>query len=321
MRKLTRFVMICALLSFAAVGTIGVVGAQDTATTPTIQCDSDLILNLYIAERFFNFNGVRERMMQNGADITTMVDLTTIDRGQYMPWFNSAMANMTATTSGSAMTEEQVQGLADMLMLDDVSRQQMMDSAMPTTDMAATTVLPSQVIAGELPECAALRMELNRFFTAIAFNDITGMLAVAAPVDTTTTTTTDTTGTVVGDPLSWTTALSGVAEVPTPGDPDGTGSASITIDSANSQLCYTLFVQNLTLPAQAAHIHRGAAGEPGDVVVPFDIAPDATGNAVSCVVVDAALLTEIAQNPAGFYVNIHTTDFPDGAVRGQVLGS
>jgi hypothetical protein len=317
MRKLSRFVMVCALLSFAAVGTISVVGAQDTATT--IQCDSDLTLNLYIAERFFNFNGVRERMMQNGADSTAMVDLTLIDRGQYTPWFDSAMANMTATTSGSAMTEEQVQGLSDMLMLDDVSRQQMMSSAMPSVDMTTLTVLPAPVMTGELPECAGLRMELNRFFTAIAFNDITGM--TAAPADTITSTTTDTTGTVVGDPLSWTTALSGLAEVPGPGDPDGTGSASITIDSANSQVCYTLFVQNLTLPAQAAHIHRGAAGEPGDVVVPFDIAPDATGNAVSCVVVDAALLAEIAQNPTGFYVNVHTSDFPDGAVRGQVLGS
>jgi len=319
MRKFTRFVMVCALLSFAAVGAVGVAGAQDNPPAPTIQCDSDLVLNLYIAERFFNFNGVRERMMQNGADITTMVELATIDRGQYTPWFDSAMANMTAATSGSAMTEEQVQGLADMLMLDDVSRQQMMDSAMPTTDMAAMTVLPVQVIAGELPECAALRMELNRFFTTIAFNDITGMMGAAAPVDTTGTT--DTAGTVTGDPLSWTTALSGVAEIPGPGDTDGTGSASITVDSVNSQICYTLFVQNLTLPAQGAHIHRGAAGESGDVVVPLDIAPDATGNAFSCVVADPALLAEIAQNPTGFYVNVHTSDFPDGAVRGQILGS
>lgn len=320
MRKLTRFVIVCALLSFATVGAVGVVGAQDTAPATTIQCDSDLVLNLYIAERFFNFNGVRERMMQNGADITTMVDLTTIDRGQYTPWFDSVMANMTAATSGSAMTEEQVQGLADMLMLDDASRQQMMDSAMPTTDMAAMTVLPVQVIAGEVPECATLRMELNRFFATFAFYDITGMMGAAvAPVDTTGTT--DTSGTVTGDPLSWTTALSGVTEVPGPGDADGTGSASITVDSANSQICYTLFVQNLTLPAQAAHLHRGAAGESGDVVVPFDLAPDATGNAFSCVVVDPALLTEIAQNPTGFYVNVHTSDFPDGAVRGQILGS
>jgi hypothetical protein len=210
MRRLTRFVMVCALLSFASVGVVGIAGAQDTVPTTTVQCDSDLILNLYIAERFFNYNGVRERMMQSGADSTAMVDLTLIDRGQYTPWFDSAMANMTAATSGSAMTEAQVQGLSDMLMLDDVSRQQMMDSAMPTTDLTTVTVLPAPVMTGEMPECSALRMELNRFFTTLAFNDITGMMA--APVDTTVTT--DTTGTVAVDPLSWTTSLSGAAEVP-----------------------------------------------------------------------------------------------------------
>lgn len=316
MRRFNRFVMVCALLSFAAFGAVSSVGAQDTAPSAPVPCDSDLILNLYVADRFFNFSGVRESMMQAGADSTTMVDLNLIDKGQFTPWFDSAMVNMTAMTPGSTMTDEQIQGLSNLLMLDDTSRQQMVDSVMPSTDLTAVTVLPAPVVAGEMPECSSLRTELNDFYTALALTDITGMMA--APADTTVPA--DTTGAVT-DALSWTTALSGAAEVPVPGDPDGTGSASITIDTANSQVCYTLFVQNLTLPAAAAHIHRGAAGEGGDVVVPFDFAPDATGNAVSCVVVDAALLAEIAQNPAGFYVNVHTTDFPDGAVRGQILGA
>jgi hypothetical protein len=316
MRRLNRFVIVCALLSFAAVGALGVVGAQDTPPAAGVACDSDLILNLYVADRFFNFSAVRERMMQAGVDSTTMVDLNLIDKGQYTPWFTSAMTNMNMATTASTMTDAQIQGLSDMLMLDDASRQEMMNSAMPSTDLTAVTVLPAPAMTGEMPECAALRTELNRFFTTLAFNDITGMMM--APVDTTGTT--DTTGAVMTDALSWTTALSGATEVPGPGDPDGTGSASVTIDTASSQVCYTLFVQNLTLPAAAAHIHRGAAGESGDVVIPFDIPPDATGNAVSCVAADAALLAEIAQNPAGFYVNVHTSDFPDGAVRGQILG-
>jgi hypothetical protein len=34
--------------------------------------------------------------------------------------------------------------------------------------------------------------------------------------------------------------------------------------------------------------------------------------------VKGSLIRQIARNPRGFYVNVHTEDFPGGAVRGQV---
>ena len=40
--------------------------------------------------------------------------------------------------------------------------------------------------------------------------------------------------------------------------------------------------------------------------------------ASDCASAEASLISEIAQNPAGFYVNVHTSDFPGGAVRGQL---
>ena len=43
--------------------------------------------------------------------------------------------------------------------------------------------------------------------------------------------------------------------------------------------------------------------------------PTAAGTSAGCVTVDAALLKEIVSNPAGFYANIHSSEFGAGAVR------
>ena len=112
----------------------------------------------------------------------------------------------------------------------------------------------------------------------------------------------------------------GAEEVPNPGDPDGTGAASVILDTSLGQACYGINVSNITLPAAASHIHEGAAGVAGPVVVPFT-APDASGASSGCVAVEADLMQRIMQNPAGFYVNVHTSDFPGGAVRGQLAMS
>ncbi len=109
--------------------------------------------------------------------------------------------------------------------------------------------------------------------------------------------------------------LTGAAEVPA-GDADGSGTAAILFQAAND-VCFTLRVSNITLPAAAAHIHEGAAGVNGPIVIPLQ-APDANGVAEGCTTGDPAVLTRIQNNPAGFYVNVHTSDFPQGAVRGQL---
>jgi hypothetical protein len=114
-----------------------------------------------------------------------------------------------------------------------------------------------------------------------------------------------------------TAALTGAAEVPGPGDADGTGSATIRLRSGQGQICFQLAVQNVTLPAVAAHIHAGAVGIAGPVVVTLT-APDAAGTSSGCVTVARPLVADILANPAGYYVNVHTTDFQNGAVRGQL---
>ena len=91
----------------------------------------------------------------------------------------------------------------------------------------------------------------------------------------------------------------------------------MVLRSASSEVCWELSVSTITLPAAAAHIHEGARGVAGPVVVPLS-APDAGGAASGCVTADAALMTRIMQSPDNFYVNVHTSDFPAGAVRGQL---
>jgi len=115
----------------------------------------------------------------------------------------------------------------------------------------------------------------------------------------------------------FTVRLTGAAEGTT-GDNDGTGTAVVRIIRAKGDVCFKLSVQNIILPSVGSHIHRGAAGVNGPIVVQF-VAPNATGASSGCTHgVATTLIDEILANPANFYVNVHTTDHPGGAVRAQL---
>lgn len=111
--------------------------------------------------------------------------------------------------------------------------------------------------------------------------------------------------------------LTGLQEVPGPGDPDGTGTAELRVDPAG-RVCWDLFVRQVD-PATAAHIHRGAAGTAGPPVITLPT-PGADGRSRGCAEIDPALAREIAVQAYNFYVNVHTAAFPAGAVRGQLRG-
>ena len=113
-------------------------------------------------------------------------------------------------------------------------------------------------------------------------------------------------------------ALTGEAEAPA-GDPVGTGTATIRLRAGQGQVCYRLAARNLPA-AVAAHIHRGNAGSAGPVVVPLQT-PNATGVSSGCANAARALVRAILARPALFYVNVHTNEFPGGAIRGQLTGT
>ena len=113
-----------------------------------------------------------------------------------------------------------------------------------------------------------------------------------------------------------TASLTGAAEVPGPGDPDGSGMAEVNVVDDVDRICYKVQVAGIA-PATAAHIHRGAAGTSGPPVVTLDAPTD--GSSEGCTEASDALAEEIENNPSSFYVNVHNSEYPDGAVRGQLM--
>jgi CHRD domain-containing protein len=130
-----------------------------------------------------------------------------------------------------------------------------------------------------------------------------------------------------------TATLSGAGETPAPGLLTGAfGSATVVVDLTARTVSYTVTVYNLPSGVTASHIHVGAVGNAGPVVVNF--APPLTASndfSFTGVVRD----TEFALQPAlgirsaddmfqaiiggNSYVNVHSSVNPGGEIRGQLI--
>jgi hypothetical protein len=108
------------------------------------------------------------------------------------------------------------------------------------------------------------------------------------------------------------TTMTGKAEAPTRGDADGSGKATIRI--TGKKVCFIVSYSRIGKPSDA-HIHKGAKGKAGPVVVGLF----AGGFKKSgCVTTTSAIAKAIARHPSSYYVNLHNKAFPNGAVRGQL---
>ena len=128
--------------------------------------------------------------------------------------------------------------------------------------------------------------------------------------------------------VTLTARLSGAQEVP-PADPDGSAKASIDINVDAGTVCFTIKSLKDVGAPNRGHIHKQVAGQNGPIVVPFfeligqpaDPRNDQleSGGLADCVsVADHALLADIVANPDQYYVNVHNTRFPGGALRCQL---
>jgi hypothetical protein len=138
--------------------------------------------------------------------------------------------------------------------------------------------------------------------------------------------------------------LSG-SQIPGGGDPKGSGLAKLLVNPEGNELCWQVDWKDLSGQVTAMHVHKGPAGGTGPHAVDlldgasFD---GASGSADACTTphnhkMDGGgmagghsifnahtepgggnVLQEIIDNPSNFYVNLHTTAYKDGAIRGQI---
>jgi CHRD domain len=117
--------------------------------------------------------------------------------------------------------------------------------------------------------------------------------------------------------------MSGANEVPTPGGPavgDQDGSATGLVRVHGDRVTFALRYQAIGAPT-LAHIHQGRAGVNGPVKVGLFASPlpeTVTAAAGGTTVENRSVADAIRANPRGFYFNVHTKEFPGGAVRGQL---
>jgi hypothetical protein len=120
---------------------------------------------------------------------------------------------------------------------------------------------------------------------------------------------------------TYTVSLSGQAEVniirPSggTGDMDGSGLVQLKIDPDKEQVCYDFTLSGISTPLMA-HIHRAPAFREGPTVVTLFTGPG--GALADCRPWTPNRLAEIVSDPANFYVSLYTTEYPDGALRGQL---
>jgi len=103
-------------------------------------------------------------------------------------------------------------------------------------------------------------------------------------------------------------------------DQDGTGTATVVLDPDAGTACWTFSVEHID-PVTVSHIHEGAEGTDGGVVVDLDL-DGFDGSSEGCnEAADAATLQAIIDDPSGYYVNVHNEAYPAGAIRGQLTVS
>jgi len=115
--------------------------------------------------------------------------------------------------------------------------------------------------------------------------------------------------------LPMTRIMTGEAEIT--GDLGATGIARLSFNAGQETVCFELSVLDIALPATSSHIHQAPPGAAGPVTLAL-IPPDVTGQSAGCLALARETILKIITDPGAYYVNVHNTPHPTGAVRSQL---
>lgn len=124
--------------------------------------------------------------------------------------------------------------------------------------------------------------------------------------------------------------LSGAQEPNGAGDPNASGSATLMLSPGAKEVCYAISWANIGNSTAdrvwGGHIHIGPPGVNGGIFIHLFGGPPAsmntsflgTGSTSGCVDAPSSAIARIIAHPSDYYVNIHSNDYPGGAIRGQL---
>jgi plasmid stabilization system protein ParE len=98
-------------------------------------------------------------------------------------------------------------------------------------------------------------------------------------------------------------------------DEDGRGKAKLRLNRERRRVCFTITVRNID-DVVAAHVHRHSDG---GIAVDLITAPESGRHFTGCTEgVSKRLIRRIVRRPRRYYVNVHTTPYPGGAIQGTL---
>jgi len=116
-------------------------------------------------------------------------------------------------------------------------------------------------------------------------------------------------------PIQFSSTLNGASEVPAT---TSLGSGTFSSGLANSTLTYTLSFTNLLSAATGAHIHGPAdTSHNASIIIPFTPPAASFGTFSGTATLNPQVLLDLVSGLS--YVNIHTTNYGGGEIRGQAL--
>jgi len=105
--------------------------------------------------------------------------------------------------------------------------------------------------------------------------------------------------------------------VPVPPNSEGAGSFAAQSNVGQGRICWRITETGLS-GITAAHIHYRTGAKARQGAVPLTLPTPFSTPANGCVDASRGLVRQILQHPGLFYVNVHTTTYPDGAISGML---